>query len=292
MNWNDIPLFLAIAESGTLAGAARKLGLNHSTIFRRLNALERTTGTRLFDRLPERYQLTPVGSALLEYAHSANACVDAFARLAAGADQELSGDVRLTTAPNLAVNYVPPALVKLKKRHPSVRVQIIVSDTDYDLSRREADLALRATSKPPDHLVGRRVVDLAWHLYASRAYLRRMGTPAAMSDLNEQDLIGADDSFGQLTVFRELHRRFDRDRFTATSNTLNTMAALARSGIGIALLPNDQIAPGLVRLFEFAPQQRSALWLLTHPDLRRVARIRAVSDALYDHIAADPKLIL
>jgi DNA-binding transcriptional LysR family regulator len=290
MNWNDIPLFLAISEQRSLAGAARVLGVNHSTAFRRLNALEGDMGMRLFERLPQGYLLTAAGEELVDYAYQAQAAVDTLSRRAAGRDQTLAGDVRFTTAPNLANRYVPWALERLRERHPGIRVEVIVSDSDYDLARREADLALRATRRPPDYLVGRKVVDLTWYVIGSPRYLEGRDVPRCMEHLTGHALIGADASFQRLEVFRHLHRRFPREQFVATANTLDSMAALAKRGLGLAVLPSDQLTAELGALFPFEPRVPGALWLLTHPDLRRVARIRALSDALVAELSADSRL--
>ena len=290
MNWNDIPLFLAVADARSLAGAARVLGVNHSTVFRRLNGLEQAMGVRLFERLPEGYVLTAVGQEIAREAQQARAAVDAMARTAAGRDASLAGDVRLTTAPNLARQFVPGALARLRQAHPGIRVEVVVSDSDYDLARREADLALRATSHPPDYLIGRKVLDVRWFVMAGKAYLRETSAPRVMQDLEQHALIGADAGFQRLEAFRLLHRRFAREQFVATANTLDTMAALATAGLGLAVLPGDQVGPELVRLFPFQPAVSNGLWLLTHPDLRRVARIRAVSDAIFATLTAHPQL--
>ena len=290
MNWNDIPLFLAIAEQGSLAGAARALGVNHSTAFRRLNSLEQAMGVRLFERLSGGYQLTTAGHDLLADARQASTAVDTLVRRAAGRDRSLSGDVRLTTAPNLARQFLPGALRRLRRQHPGIRVQVIVSDIDYDLARREADLALRATQRPPDYLVGRKVLEISWHVVASADYMAGRSTPRTMQDLADHDLIGADAGFQRLEVFRRLHRQFPPAQFVATANTLDAMAAMARADLGLAVLPSDQVCDGLFRVLPFEPPVPAALWLLTHPDLRTVARIRAVSDAVFDELTHDPRL--
>ena len=290
MNWNHVPLFLAVAENGTLAGAARSQGVNHSTAFRQLNALENEVGSRLFERLSDGYVLTAVGEDLLPHARAARDAVDAMNRSAAGRDQELSGDVRLTTAANLAEQHLAPMLADLQLSHPGIRVELIVSDSDYDLGRREADLALRATPTPPEYLIARKVVDLDWVLVASPAYLSGRPRPADVTELSGHRLIGADQGFQRLAAFQHLHQRIPREQFAATTNSLNTMAAMAESGLGIALVPTDQVSPGLERLFVFEPGIPGSLWLLTHPDLRRVARIRAVSQFIFDRMSRDPRL--
>ena len=283
MNWNDIPVFLAIADERSLAGAARRLKVNHSTVFRRLAALENEAGQPLFDRLPAGYRLNELGETLLDTARAARVAMDAFERQAAGADRQLLGDVRLTTAPNLAADHVPQALRLLKDRHPGIRVEVLASDLDQDLARREADLALRATTRPPETLIARKVAALQWACYANASYLAERGRPDCVDDLARHAVIGAEGTFRRVTVFRSLHDRLPADCFTATADTLTTMSALARAGVGVAALPSDQATHGLERLF-LLDSEATGLWLLMHPDLRRAARVRAVAAVLFESL--------
>lgn len=284
MNWNDLPVALAIARAGSLSGAAALLGRNHSTVFRRLKALEADLGVRLFDRLPTGYAPTSVGRALLARAEEAADAVDALARQAQGMDRRPSGEVRLTTAPDLAVDFVPDALVALARTHAGIRVEVVVSDSEYDLSRREADLALRATGAPPEHLVGRKVADLTWHVAGSAGYLAAHPAPVTEECLHHHRFIGADAAFAQRPALRWLHERVPRTQIVAAANTLSVMAALARTGLGLAVLPSDHRDPDLQRLLPVPLATGGALWLLTHPDLRNVARIRAVADVLFETV--------
>lgn len=276
MNWNDLKVCLAIAESGSLAGAARSLGLNHSTVFRRLNALEDDLKVRIFDRLPEGYVLTPVGERVLELADEADTAVQTIERELAGQDLEPTGLVRLTTAPNLARTIVPAAVRGLRETHPGIVVETLVGDSDYDLNRREADIALRATPRPPGHLVGRRLAELSW--WVCGASSSRRSAPASAEDLAGHPLIGADAAMMRLEAFQWLETHY-RDDIVARANDLSTMAALTIAGVGYSLLPSDQDPRGLKRLCP-ADYIDAELWLLTHPDLRNVRRIRAVWDAL------------
>lgn len=277
MNWNDLKIFMAIADAGSLAGAARTLGQNHSTVFRRLNALEDAVRTRLFDRLPAGYLLTPAGERMLELARQADDAIQTIDRELAGRDLEPTGSVRLTTAPNLARTMVPGALKALRKTHPGITVEVAVGDSDYDLNRREADLALRATSRPPEHLVGRMAMTIDWWVCggARSAALRA-------EDLARAHFVGAERALMRLEAFRWLEAQHG-DRIVARANDLSTMAALAKAGVALALLPSDQRERGLKRLYR-VPHLSGELWLLTHPDLRNVRRIRAVWDALVDAI--------
>ena len=276
MNWNDLRTFLAIAEHGTLAGAARKLGQNHSTVFRRLNALEEDMDVRLFERLPEGYVPTLAGERLIELARDADDAIQKIERELVGRDLAPSGKVRVTAAANIARTILPPVIATLRKQYPQIVVEVAVGDSDYDLNRREADIAVRATTAPPDHLIGRKLMNIDWWLCRKKA--DRSKKPASLDRLQEVKLIGADHALMRLQVFKWLEKHYC-DNIVARSNDLSTMATLALAGVGYALLPSDQNEPGLERLLK-VPDTEGALWLLTHPDLRNNTRVKVVWDAL------------
>lgn len=275
MNWNDLQVFLAIAETGSLAGAARLLGNNHSTVFRRLGALEQDLKVRLFERLPTGYLLTPTGEKMLTLARDAQSAVDKIHLELAGRELLPRGKVRVTTAPNLAHTVLPMAAKKLRSSHRDIQLEIAVGDSDYDLNRREADIALRATSSPPENLVGKRLVNLDWWLCCSKRFPKK---PKTIKQLQGHPVIGADSALMRLEVFKWLEEQCP-EQIIVRANDLSTMAELARAGLGIALLPSDQKETGLSRLLRL-PDHASELWLLTHPDLRFAPRIRAVWEAL------------
>jgi DNA-binding transcriptional LysR family regulator len=276
MNWDDLRVFLAIADTGSLSGAAKALSNNHSTIYRRLNALEDEMKVRMFDRRATGYALTPAGERMLQLARDADNAIHNIERELAGRDVSPSGVVRVTTPPNIARTIVPAAVRALRKSHPGILVEVSVGDSDYDLNRREADLALRATTNPPEHLVGRRVAELSWWFFGSKNEKRKQ--PARAEEIKGKPLIGADASLMRLKAFRWLDDHY-RDDIVARANDLSTMAALAGAGVGYALLPSDQACREVQRLFEIT-EFGGALWLLTHPDLHEVRRIKIVSDAL------------
>ena len=290
VDWEDLRYLLAIGRERTLAGAARRLGVNHSTVFRRLQQAEARLGLRVFDRLAEGYLPTAAGEDVLAEAARMDEAADALARRAAGSDVRLSGRIRLTTAPNLASDYVAGYLPEFLREYPDIRIEIAVGDRDYDLARREADLALRATAQPPEYLIGRKICDLAWWVCAGEAYLRDHAAPRAMDELAQHALIGAEASFLRVAPFAWMERTFDEARIVARANDLNTMAALTVAGVGISLLPSDQARPGLQRLFPVQPAFPAALWILTHPDLRGVARLRAFSDFLSAKLRGEARL--
>ena len=289
-DWNDLQVFLAIARGGSLAAASRQLAVNHSTVFRRLNTFEESLGVRLFDRLPSGYALTAEGASIRPQAELVEASVLAIERGVAGRDLAMEGDVRLTTPGNLAAEFLAPLMPELYQRYPGVRLEIAASDSDFDLARREADIALRATQAPPDWLVGRELLRIRWWAYASAQYRDRHGSPSSDIDLSRHALIGADPAFQRLPVFSWLRDLVPDACIRARAGDLRTMAAMAEAGIGVALLPGDAYSPQLSRLFELDSRFESGLWLLTHPDLRHVGRIKAVMDFLTEKLRGDPRL--
>ncbi len=279
MNWNDLRLLIAIAEAGSLAGAARELQLNHSTVFRRLNQLEAALAVRLFERFNEGYVLTPAGERMLELSREAAETIQTIEREMAGQDFAPTGTVRITTAVNIARTLLPPVLKTLRQSHPQILVEIAVGDGDYDLNRREADIALRATQSPPAHLIGRKVAELDWCLCGAG---EDEEAPTSEQTLRGHPLIGADRSLLRLQAFQWLEKHFG-EYIVARANDLSTMAALTLSGVGFSLLPSDQQEAGLRRHFRL-PVSRGQLWLLTHPDLKNVHRIRVVWEAIFQQL--------
>ena len=288
--WDDLRIVLAIARRGTLAGAARELGVNHSTVFRRLNAFEDGLGLRVFERLPDGYVATAAGEELLRHAERADAAMLAVERALAGRDFRLAGRVRITAPLHFATDYLAPLLPRFREQYPDVVLEIVAADRDFDLARREADIALRATASPPEYAIGRRVCALRWWAAASAAYLESAPPLASLADLGNHRIIAADAAFLRLPAMARLESLVPADRIVARTSDLETMAAMARAGVGVALLPNDQRQPALRFAFPLADLPDGALWLLTLPELKRLPRIRAVSDFLLDALRADPRL--
>ncbi|MBL1266531.1 MAG: LysR family transcriptional regulator [Halomonas sp.] len=289
MDWNALKVFIAIEQSGSLAGAARILGVNHSTVFRRLNAFEQQLGVRLFERLPTGYVPTPLGEELRDIANRIDGDFSDLERRIAGRDVLPSGKVRLTAPNNLAYRFLPDYLAELRQAYPEIEVELLVSNLEVNMSSRQADIAVRATRRPPEHLVGRKARTIGWSVYGSPIYRERHGFPANLDDLDQHRLIGASRDMQHLPAFDWLERHMP-GCVTTRSDDLVAMSWLAQSGHGLALLPDDQQRPELQALFAFPPGQTSDLWLLTHPDLRQVERIRLVMRHLAEAFARDDRL--
>lgn len=289
MDWNALKVFLAIEQAGTLAGAARSLGVNHSTVFRRLNALEESLGARLFERLPNGYVPTPLGEEMRDIANRVDGAFSDMERRIAGSDVQPSGKVRITAPNNLAYRYLPDYLADFNRDYPDIRVELLVSNLEVNMNSRQADIAVRVTDAPPDHLIGRQVRSIGWSVYGSQAYQQEHGFPADISELNHHRLIGASSGMHHLPAFVWVERTL-ADCVAARSDDLVAMAALAQSGHGLALLPDDQQRSELIALFPLPAGTTSNLWLLTHPDLRQVERIRLVMRHLAEAFAQDGRL--
>jgi DNA-binding transcriptional LysR family regulator len=290
IDWDDLRLVLAIAREGSLSGAARGLGITHSTVFRRLGAIEERMGVRLFERFRDGYAATPAGETAARVAsHMADEVLSLERRLS-GQDLKPSGTVRIATTDTISMLLVTH-LSDLRTAHPEITVELSVSNTMANLTRREADIALRPTPDPPEILVGRRLADIAHTAYASPDYLSRHNS----KDLCNHQWIGLDDALAATVVGQWLRDTIPHDRFPIKVDTLLPLRDAAIAGMGLAMLPcylGDTAGPSLRRAPEASKNPpSSALWLLTHQDLKRAARIRAVMDFLATAFASERALL-
>jgi DNA-binding transcriptional LysR family regulator len=281
LSWDDLRLVLAIGQAGTLSGGARTLGIDHSTAFRRLGALEARLGVRLFDRARDGYAATPAGEAIIGAAGRFDEVVAGLERHLAGEDLRPSGIVRVTTADTL-FDLLAPHLARFRAGHPEIVLELVVANAFLSLTKRDADIAIRPAVEAPEALAGRRVATVATALYAARSAHR--AKPASLVDAN---WIGFDENLRDVRAARWIEAHIPAERIVVRVNSVLAMRTLAREGIGIAALPCylADPDPGLARLHPPLDEMASALWLLTHPDLRRVARIRAFLDFMAETLA-------
>lgn len=284
-NWDDLRVFLAVARAGSLSGAARALGVNHSTVFRRIAGLEDMLDVRLFERLPTGYALTPAGDETLGIVECIEADVATLDRTVTGQDLRLSGSVRITATDMLALWLLPELLAQFRMAYPGIEISVAVGNETLDLSRRETDIALRIGDTPPETLVGRRVGQLRFAIYGAPDYCA--AHPEA--DLSLHSWIGLDGGHAPLT------RRFEQFlpgvRPAVRSNSVACTVQMAKAGLGLAALPCAiaEQKPDLIRVAELPDTFGLDLWLLTHEDLRHTARIRAVLDFLTPALAESLK---
>jgi DNA-binding transcriptional LysR family regulator len=289
IGWDDLRLVLAVFRQESLSGAARSLGVTHSTVFRRLGALERQIGARLFERFRDGYSPTPAGEIAAAAAARLEDEVLTLERKLSGQDLRPSGTVRITTTDTLGAVLVRH-LPAMRALHPDIQLEIAISNAMANLTRREAEIAIRPIPEPPEILVGRRVAEIAHAIYGSRAYLSRRDG----KELSAHDWIGLDDALAESVIARWMQANMRAARIACRVDTLPALRDAAEAGLGLALLPCyvGDLAPGLRRVTAKAlVEPRSALWLLTHEDLRRTARIRASLDFLAKALASDRQLL-
>lgn len=273
MDWDDIRVFGELAKRGTVRRAAKALKVHHSTVSRRLEALEQAAGVRLFDRTPEGYALSEAGEHLAQSAQAMEEEVIRTQRLISGGDRSLSGRVRATMAEPVATYAFAPRLPTFFARYPDLDVEISSTPSLVDLARRRADVAVRMNNNPPDSLFGKRLFPYYSAIYASPAYLAQHDFGATPETAR---WIGWDGSFERFPSWTE-GTRFAQVPVRGNFPALDVQAALVRAGGGLALLPcfiGDR-DPGLVRATDDPPVPTRDIWILTHADLRRTSRVRA-----------------
>lgn len=285
-NWDDLRFFLAVAKAGSLSGAARTLGVNHSTVFRRIGGFEERLGVRLFDRLPSGYLLTAAGEQLYESALRIEEEVAGIDRTVRGQDLSLSGVLRITTLDMLALSILPRHLVAFRESYPGIELELAISNVTLNLTKREADVALRVGNKPPESLVGRRLGQLAFAVYGAIEYLQQRRE----TELPHHEWIGFD--YEHAALARRFAAFLPEVQPAFRVNSVAVAVAAAREGIGLAPLPcalADQ-DPTLERVCELPSDFTLDLWLLTHEDLQKTARVRAFLDFLAEALAEDAEL--
>lgn len=287
-DWDDLRFFLAVARKGSIRGAAAQLGVNHSTVSRRIDAYENKLGTRLFERLPAGYFITSAGEEMFRSAALVEAEVDTIDRHVIGRDAQLSGLLRVTLTDSMAQKLLMPDLVEFIELHPAIELDLITSNSTANLARREADVAIRMSNDPPESLVGRRTLKLATAIYASSNYL-------ALHDLAKTDnnisWIGA----GDPVIDPQWVRASPYPKAPARNHAHHPLIQLAaaKSGMGMAILQCflGDTEPDLCRVPPGTETPGQDIWLLTHEDLRHTARVRLFTDFMVKAILSKKDLL-
>ena len=286
-DWDDLKHLLAVARHGSTLAAGRVLGLDQSTVQRRLAELERRIGQPLVKRQQSGYRLTPFGAALLPHAERIDQAVAAFEQQIATAAAEVAGIVRVT-CPEPIVSRITqsPLLERFRARHPSLQVNFVMSDRYVDLAKGEADIALRSGDTNDGALIGRKIGDSIWAVYASRSYIERHGRPGRIEDLASHALVGFDDTMARHRLSTWLCEVAPNARLAARSNSVLGLVHSAKAGLGVAPLP---IALGdaehdLVRVIEPIVELTRVWRMLTTAELRHTTRVAAFFDFIVDEI--------
>ena len=301
LDWGDLRHALAVAEAGSLAAAARQLGVNHTTVLRRLDALEARLGARLFDRKRSGYQPTDAGVAVLAQARHMADRVHEIERHVLGRDRELTGLLRVTTAFVIMEHLLPEPLAAFSRAFPGIEVEVVQNAFLVDLSRRRpevpgqalaeraADVALRLSTQVAEHLVGRNLGMTQCRVYARRgaAELPQSVTPLPALVRDAPWVAFEHDQQGRL-YDRWMGARLDGAKVRVRVDIFDAMAAMLGTGIGVGVLPTfmETKHPELMAVSDPIPEMAAPVWMLTHPDLRQTARVSAFMRDVGDAMAA------
>jgi DNA-binding transcriptional LysR family regulator len=287
MDANDLSLVLALSRERTLASAAEKLGVDLSTVFRRLNSLESKLQVRLFDRSTRGYQLTPAGELAASAAERVETELLALDREITGRDRQLSGVVRVTASETFSYAVLPPLFAQFHALHPRIRVVLSIDNRVMDLSRREADVALRVRRPVDPDLFGRKLTDVAWAFFGAREGSVNLRRDGRSYNFSKHTLIGWDEP-ARIIAAEWIAANVPPDRITFRSNSLVNQLMAVAAGLGIALLPcylgdrDERVR----RISGVLPDLSSELWIVTHQDLKNTARIRAFLEVIGDAVVA------
>lgn len=285
LQWDDIRYFLELARVGSLSGAARQLSVEHSTVARRVEALEQSLAVRLFARLPKGWSLTPEGEALATQAMRLDDEAQAFSRAAAGVSS-LKGTVRISAPPVLASHLLVPRLAEIRSQWTNIDLEVIGESRDANLARGEADLAIRMSRPTAPGLIARCIGEMEYGAYAANGYVDRPP--------QEWEFLGYDENLSQVPQQRWLNQIAGDRRFVFRSNDLAALLHATRAGLGVAALPCflAEHDPALRLLSDQSCTTVRQLWLVMHPGVKRSPRVRLIADLLVELIGKTPGLSL
>ncbi|WP_244442484.1 LysR family transcriptional regulator [Azospirillum lipoferum] len=292
-SWDLYRSFLAVIRQGSLSAAARALGLTQPTLARHVAALEEAVGGSLFVRSPRGLDPTDAALALRPQAEALDAAAASLWRTASGWGAEVRGTVRVTASEVVGARILPAILAGLRSRHPTLEVELVLSNGIDNLLQRDADVAVRMVEPDQQALLVRRVGSIALGLHAHRRYLERHGTPHSLEELDGHSLIGFDRETPDIRAMIQRVPGLTLPRFALrTDSHLAQLAAIeAGFGIGICQVPLARRNPDLVRLLAGRFELPMGVWIAMHEDLRSTPRCRAVFDGLaaglVDHLSAN-----
>lgn len=290
-DWSNLQYFLAVAREGSTLAAARVLRVNQSTVHRRLVELEQSLGSRLVERHPTGYRLTDVGKELQPYADKVEEAANALRRHAATFDKNMKGTVRLTCSTAVAYRLMKSKLLDLfQTRYTAIKVELLMTERVLNLSKGEADIAIRGGEAKEEGLVGKRIANVPWAIYASRSYVDHHGMPARPEDIKDHSIIEFIGEIANLAAARWLPSKTPLARISGQASNVPSVLLAVKSGVGLAPLPAPlaDLDDDLVRAIGPIPELDYPIYLFTHRDLRKIPRIAA----LFEYCLSELKPIL
>jgi DNA-binding transcriptional LysR family regulator len=284
--WNDFEVILAIATEGSLSGASRALGVSHATVFRRLGEVEQRLGVTLFERSRTGYRPTLAGEELADTARIMDEAALAAERKVAGRDLEPSGEIYTTTTDSLLMGLLAPLFTQFRYKYPAIVLDVAISNQLFNLTRREADVAIRPSNLPPENLIGRRLTTIGQAVYGHRSLGLTPG--ASIETLASQPWIGAGPRLQDSALDQWMEKNELKAACVYRVDTLVSILSAIHARMGLAVLPcylADE-DPDIIQLSDPIPELEYGLWFLMHPDLRGVVKIHALKDFLTEAIQA------
>jgi len=288
MSWDDYHYFLKVARLGTLKAAGEALKVNHSTVLRRINALEKKLEARLFDRFKTGYVLTESGRDMFEHIRHVEEQFFAIERKVKGKDVRYEGKIKISTTDTLGQFWLPPFVKKFKALYPGIVLDMDIRNGFTDLTRRQADILICAYNDHPDYMIGKILAPIEVVLYAAKDYIKTHGRPESPKDLASHDILVLNEELTGVAFNEWVKSHVPAASITMSCNMLTSLFSYARQGLGIAPLPvyvGDQ-DPSLVRVMAVPKKFHHKIWMLTHPDLKNTQRIKAFMGFMYDQVKA------
>lgn len=289
-NWDHLKIYLAVARNGTVSAAAKSLGVSHATVLRRIDQLEEELGTKLFKRLQSGYQLSEEGMALLDKAIDIETTTQDIKRQFDGNDEQLRGLLKVTQPENEVIDLYP-LYAKFIQRYPDISLEIMSTSEIANLNRQDADVALRFTNQPDDLLIGRCLGPVNFGAYANQEYLQQFNHSPTMADYRWIVWQGKQKSRDRLSQLEWLKRRIKKPNIVMRTSSVSDIISAIRANIGVGFISHPVAAhyPELVAIHNAQITSTLKLWILTHRDLRKVARIKCFIEFMRTEVEAHLK---
>jgi DNA-binding transcriptional LysR family regulator len=287
-NWDDIKFFIALAKEKRLQKAAKLLNSNHTTVYRRISQFEDRFDVKLFESTPSGYFLTQEGEELLNKVEGLEERMDEVFNSIQGLESNLKGRILLTTTNSIASTFLPKILKKFQKQWPELLIDLKVSNQFYNLSKREADIAIRPASDVPLHLIGRKLGSLNFGVYGTKNYVKKVKAKGRfLHHINDYKFITLDDSLEHLKSKQWLDSKLKNDSNIYRVDNLTVLAKMCEDGLGLALLPHYFVDN--YKNLELVHQPKefvgNDLWVLTQKNMSRVPKIKTCTDFLCEEIS-------
>jgi len=288
LNWDDLKFFLAVCKAGSIRAAATQLGVNHTTVSRRINSFELALGQRLFERTSKGYIKTKLAEEFYNEASYLEERLSSVERKIIGKDEELCGDIRVTLPDLLGTGLLIPGFAKFCQLYPNIEIEILDSIKEFNLANREADVAFRVVKKPPEYLIGRKVAVIHRACYISKIHADKLNDSTWLA---QQNWIGWTDKLRRpIGVIAKEYPRFNSKH--KISNSLLQLEA-CKQAMGIAILPcfKGDVDPGVIRVPPYISEGKYDLWILSHPDMRKNNKVQSFVRFMTDYLASQKDLI-